>query len=138
MHPALWIKWVATLTTACVLAWLVYFIVLFALDYLLGIRQLGHELLLNSPGGVVRRIFAIIRDSAWLVVPLVSFYALVLFIVSRSPGRLHTLLAIAAGASLLLAGLMWLRIPPLQTVPFVVAFITAMLFIHMIIGIRER
>ena len=132
MSPSGMTRLVLAIGAACVVAWGSYFLTLFTVDYLLGAQQLSHQLLMGSWGQVLRQIITIIRDSAWIVVPVIALYAAIVIAITSRRIFAHSMLAIAAGASLLLAILLWLRLTPLQTVPFITSFIVAMIFVHIV------
>ncbi len=132
MAPLGMTRLVLTIGAACAVAWGSYFLTLFTVDHLLGAQQLRHQLLMGSRGQVLHQMIAIIRDSAWIVVPVVAVYAAIVIAITSRRIFADAMLAIAAGASLLLAILLWLRLTALQTIPFVIAFIVAMIFVHIV------
>jgi len=129
--PATAIRLGLTLAAALAVAWGVYFLPLMVIDQLFGVRQF-EQALLASPGRLLRAIAATIVASAPWVVPAVGLYGLVIIVVSRSHYLPRTLLAIAAGVSMLVAALLWIGFTPMQTLPFALGFCCAMVVVRRI------
>ncbi len=122
-------KLLLSLIGALIVAWGVYFATLFSIDHLFGAQQL-EQALLASPGRLARRLLATIAAGSPVVTPVIAGYGLIVIAITGHRYLLRTMLAIAAGASVLIATLLWLGFTPLQALPFLFGFIAAMLFIR--------
>lgn len=125
------VKLLLTLLVAWLLAGVVYLATLLALDHFLGARQLADAWQAGYRGRIARDMAALLADSAAVTLPVIGGWGLIVLFTMRSRRFPRTMLAIAAGLSLLEATLL-LGFTPLQTLPFIAGFAAAMLFIRLL------
>lgn len=126
------VKLLLTLLVAWLVAGVVYLATLLALDHFLGARQLADAWQAGYRGRIARDMAALLVDSAAVTLPVVAAWGLVVLLTMRSHRFPRTMLAIAAGVSLLEAALLLFGFTPLQTLPFMAGFTAAMLFIRLL------
>ncbi len=131
-HLSIAVKLLLTLAAAWLVAVICYLATLLALDHFLGARQLADAWQAGYRGRIVRDMAALLVDSAAVTLPVIAAWGLVVLLTMRSRLFPRTMLAIAAGASLLEAALLLFGFTPLQTLPFIAGFAAAMLFIRLL------
>ena len=124
-------KLLLTLAAAWLVAGICYLVTLVALDHFLGAHQLADAWQAGYRGRIARDMVALLIDSAAITLPVIAAWGGVVLLTMRSHLFPRTMLAIAAGASLLEAALLLFHFTPLQTLPFIAGFVAAMLFIRL-------
>ena len=126
------VKLLLTLAAAWLVAAICYLVTLVTLDHFFGVRQLADTWQAGYRGKIARDMVALLIDSTAITLPVIAAWGGIILFVTGSRYLARTILAIAAGISLLEAALLLFQFTPLQTLPFVAGFTVAMLFIRLL------